>query len=615
MDASDTLRETPRLQLLAFRHAYELTMRWTDTQKGAARALKWLSVSGEDDKLGEYQEKLVQNYQRVYARARGTLKTRAGNEYVDVAVSLGDQMTKVEKYDLAFKRYADAVRMARLVKHQDLAVFHARLNWVKQKEKTQARVKELEKEVLDGSEVGRAKAALELVDLYAGELNKVKEAAEMARLTGDDKLAALLANAMKPAEKLSGAESIELGTWFKDLGSRSSFEGKHNAYGKARDYFRVASEFPKLTNLEKLKAMAGTKQVEAAKKLLPPLPSFSGSGMATGSYEQPKYNIKPVKTAYAGWFSGGEEFNDVAAKGDYLVGFRIAFKPNRENSLGGIQPIYRSRVGRKTGKEYGTGGNATTVMAKPGYAVGSVFFRGTFRIEGIGITFMKINGEELDVMDSYKSKFYGHGGGREKTLGGDGRMIMGVWGHQEKGIKRMGLVMVEREPVGSNEKVKGLAPHQFLGDGGKADHKHRFVELAPGGGPLVGFRIWLRDGKHIEALQGVYQKPVGRTRVTGKRQGNIHRGKMVEFTAKQGYAIGALNVRSGAWVDALQMVFMRINGRKLDSNDQYKSLVIGNDGGGFRAPIKTDGRWIIGVHGIAERDVVSKLGLIIAAKE
>jgi hypothetical protein len=67
--------------------------------------------------------------------------------------------------------------------------------------------------------------------------------------------------------------------------------------------------------------------------------------------------------------------------------------------------------------------------------------------------------------------------------------------------------------------------------------------------------------------------------------------------AKEGYAVGGIKVQSKRYVDALQIVFMRIkqDGR-LDSKDSYTSDWIGFPGKEAEKAILSEGRRVIGVH-------------------
>ena len=54
--------------------------------------------------------------------------------------------------------------------------------------------------------------------------------------------------------------------------------------------------------------------------------------------------------------------------------------------------------------------------------------------------------------------------------------------------------------------------------------------------------------------------------VDGQRRGTLL-GEETTAIAKPGYAVGAINTHTGLAVDGFEMVFMRIDGDRLDSTD------------------------------------------------
>ena len=63
-----------------------------------------------------------------------------------------------------------------------------------------------------------------------------------------------------------------------------------------------------------------------------------------------------------------------------------------------------------------------------------------------------------------------------------------------------------------------------------------------------------------------------------------HHGKDIptplEVVARPGYAVGAINTRTGLLLDAFQFVFMRFQDGKLDPSDSYASSWLGDPRGG-----------------------------------
>lgn len=85
-----------------------------------------------------------------------------------------------------------------------------------------------------------------------------------------------------------------------------------------------------------------------------------------------------------------------------------------------------------------------------------------------------------------------------------------------------------------------------------------------------------------------------------KFDGAVHgkgEGKSIVAEAKDGYAVGAIVVKTGLAVDGLKLVFMRIKGSGLDPSERYDSEWLGGRGGSPETPLGGDGRPLIGLQG------------------
>jgi S1-C subfamily serine protease len=166
---------------------------------------------------------------------------------------------------------------------------------------------------------------------------------------------------------------------------------------------------------------------------------FRGQEDAVGVFPPAGMRHTPI-------FGGGpEEFQDVAPAGGLLVGFHFGLGKFFDNDvIKGVRPVYRigdkERLGRPFGGEFT---RLKKVMAKPGYAVGAISMRTGLGLDGVSVTFMRINGDRLDPSDSYESEYVGGpGGGGPHKVGGDGSPAVGVIGRRnEKEVGGMGLVL------------------------------------------------------------------------------------------------------------------------------------------------------------------------------
>jgi serine/threonine protein kinase len=88
-----------------------------------------------------------------------------------------------------------------------------------------------------------------------------------------------------------------------------------------------------------------------------------------------------------------------------------------------------------------------------------------------------------------------------------------------------------------------------------------------------------RQGIHADRRIGEAAGPVSRT------------------VAKEGYAVGAIVVSAGAAVDKVKLVFMRIDGARLNPNDRYESAWLGGPGGAGVTLLGGNDKPVIGIHG------------------
>ncbi len=166
-----------------------------------------------------------------------------------------------------------------------------------------------------------------------------------------------------------------------------------------------------------------------------------------------------------------------------------------------------------------------------------------------------------------------------------------------------------RRPLPSGgELPAGLVglPDSFFGG-----NRDRFLDIAPAGGVLVGVRvsyITRFGGPKISSVQPVYR--IGEKLVDGSRHGNLL-GKETSAIAKPGYAVGAVKTHTGLTVDGFEMVFMRIEGDHLETDDSYHSPWLGDMKGGSPRDVSSDRKIPVGLQGRAGARS-SALGLIVA---
>jgi serine/threonine protein kinase len=143
-------------------------------------------------------------------------------------------------------------------------------------------------------------------------------------------------------------------------------------------------------------------------------------------------------------------------------------------------------------------------------------------------------------------------------------------------------------------------------------HAQDFLELAPGGGLLIGFEFGLGNvwgPSHINSIRPIFLTAKGE--VLGEVRGTPTK-KMVTVKAKKGYAVAAVEIKAGLQLDSMRITFMRIDKKFLDVDQSYQSEVIGPPAAGKR--IGSTGALVIGICGKSNGQACQALGLVLRGK-
>lgn len=137
---------------------------------------------------------------------------------------------------------------------------------------------------------------------------------------------------------------------------------------------------------------------------------------------------------------------DVPEDGGLLVGFEF-FQQGKDEWIRSIRPYFLTRQGIVPGKDRGKVENITEkVMARPGYAVSGLLITSEKEIQVIFSKYNALTGQlATDPASTYKSQVYGKKT-REKAklIGGDGRLVIGVYGRNGSDCDDIGLIMMNR---------------------------------------------------------------------------------------------------------------------------------------------------------------------------
>ena len=164
-----------------------------------------------------------------------------------------------------------------------------------------------------------------------------------------------------------------------------------------------------------------------------------------------------TKSKWVGGGFGGIRFGpfDDVRPHDFLVGFDLFPATNADGEyIAGIAPVYRGLTGALMPAHGKSSPPRIRSMAREGYAVGGIRIEGNSKVNGLQITFMRIDGNRLNPDDVYYSPWLaGHtiAAGQHLRLGGDGNPVVGIYGSCEPELDRLGFIQIGRRipvPVG-----------------------------------------------------------------------------------------------------------------------------------------------------------------------
>ncbi len=146
-------------------------------------------------------------------------------------------------------------------------------------------------------------------------------------------------------------------------------------------------------------------------------------------------------------------FREVGPRRSVLVGIEVYYgKFGNNDVVHGVRPIFldaqgREQLGSLHGKD--TGRPLVRVKAKRGYAVGAISVRNALTIDGLSVTFMKLEKGRLNPDQSYESDWLGgQGGGGPTRLESSGEPVIGVFGSQNNNSEINGLgLILSNKPI------------------------------------------------------------------------------------------------------------------------------------------------------------------------
>lgn len=125
---------------------------------------------------------------------------------------------------------------------------------------------------------------------------------------------------------------------------------------------------------------------------------------------------------------GGDDprFEDKAPAGGMLIGLELGIVNN--DAIKSVRPIYLAKGKEVRGIQVGNEKLNVTLKAKQGYAVSALHVNAGLWLDGMALTFAKVNNGKLNLNDNYQSPYYGGNGGNRSVHGGNGMLVVGVIG-------------------------------------------------------------------------------------------------------------------------------------------------------------------------------------------
>jgi WD40 repeat protein len=128
-----------------------------------------------------------------------------------------------------------------------------------------------------------------------------------------------------------------------------------------------------------------------------------------------------------------------------------------------------------------------------------------------------------------------------------------------------------------------------------------YEDVPKGGALLVGLTgqtaPWREFAEMVASIRPIYLTAEGIREGPdfGKPMGGVVRHFRLQ--AKDGYAVGGMLFRAGQAFDGFKLIFMRIDGARLDPEDRYESEWVGTRTPGGLGEFISDGKPSVGIHG------------------
>ncbi len=196
--------------------------------------------------------------------------------------------------------------------------------------------------------------------------------------------------------------------------------------------------------------------------------------VAAHSIPRLEYSLGKAKQSdYVGG-DGGAQFIDKAPAGALMVGMQVSISTDIFENIQGIRPIYQRGTQLLPGEWHGVArGDVTTIMARPGFAVGGLLLRHGVSLESIQIAFVAVREDgRLNAKDFYLSDSVGDTQfGREITLNTEGRHVVGMFGRADNKVFGLGLAALRATKSANQDPVLETSGEGAGNPGGKEPYR------------------------------------------------------------------------------------------------------------------------------------------------
>jgi formylglycine-generating enzyme required for sulfatase activity len=197
------------------------------------------------------QENILKVRQMLFEKALPKEKPALGEKLVEELMAAGDERLATKRLEDARRFYDQAAKVAGQVKANTQSKAEFRVKVADSRIKT---VKEIDTLKAQLQAKKAAETARKLVLLNLVEMDDVEEAARFLDDAQDEALKRIVGLCNRDAGKLTAAEALELGDWFRPLVKTSSDSGKAVSVSRARSAYEQYMKVQTARNAEWLRA-------------------------------------------------------------------------------------------------------------------------------------------------------------------------------------------------------------------------------------------------------------------------------------------------------------------------------------------------------------------------